>query len=159
SIDQRHLGSKPVENGGKLDSDMAAALDEDARRQLFQVKRLVRGNDMFEARDGRPHPRRSAGGDEDVARTDFFSSRDKTYRVGIFQDGAALDELHAGALKRRGIGEFKPRNLAILIGNEARPVEYRFAQRPAVARRVLEFVGKTRGVDEELFRNTAADHA
>ncbi len=114
---------------------------------------------MFEARDGRPHPRRSAGGDEDMARPDFFSGCDETHRMGIFQHSPALDQLHAGALERRGIRELEPCNLAILVGDETRPVEDRFSQAPAVACRILEFVGKTRGVDEQLFRNTAADHA
>src|SRR5262249_37413212 len=39
-----------------------------------------------------------------------------------------------------------------------RPVELRFVQRPAVAGRVLEFVGKARGIDEQLLGNAAADH-
>src|SRR5258708_19229793 len=79
--------------------------------------------------------------------------------MGSFQHSPALDQLHAGALERRGIRELEPCNLAILVGDEARPVEDRFSQAPAVACRILEFVGKTRGVDEQLFRNTAADYA
>ena len=114
---------------------------------------------MFEARDGRTHPRCGAGGDEDMARPDFFFGRDETHRLRIFQHGPAFDELDAGALKRRAIGELKPCNLAILVGDEAWPVERWFTQRPAVARRILELVGKTRGVDKQLFRNTTADHA
>src|SRR5260370_6812781 len=94
-----------------------------------------------------------------MARPDFFAGCDETHRMGIFQHSPALDQLHAGALERRGIRELEPCNLAILVGDETRPVEDRFSQAPAVACRILEFVGKTRGVDEQLFRNTAADHA
>ena len=41
AIDQRHLRAEPVENTGELDRDIAAALDENALRQLFEVERLV----------------------------------------------------------------------------------------------------------------------
>ena len=34
AIDQRHLGAEPVEDAGELDRDVAAALDQDALRQL-----------------------------------------------------------------------------------------------------------------------------
>jgi len=77
----------------------------------------------------------------------------------IFQHGAALDDLDAGALERGGIGEFKARNLAVLVGDEGWPVEPRFVKRPAVAGGILEIIGKARGVDQELFGDAAADHA
>ena len=51
AIDQRHLGAEPVEDAGELDRDIAAALDENALRQLLQMERLVRGDDVLEARD------------------------------------------------------------------------------------------------------------
>ena len=34
AIDQRHLGAETVEDVGELDRDVAAALDQDALRQL-----------------------------------------------------------------------------------------------------------------------------
>src|SRR5258708_19076863 len=79
--------------------------------------------------------------------------------MGSFQHSPALAQLPAGGPEGRGIRDLEPYNLAILVGDETRPVEDRFSQAPAVACRILEFVGKTRGVDEQLFRNTAADHA
>ena len=36
AIDQRHLGAEPMENAGELDRDIAAALDENALRQLLR---------------------------------------------------------------------------------------------------------------------------
>ena len=73
--------------------------------------------------------------------------------------GAAFDDLDARAFERRGVGELKARDFPVLVGDEARPVEDRLAQRPTVTRRVLELVRKARGVDEQLFGNAAADHA
>ena len=51
AIDQRHLGAEPVEDAGELDRDVAAALDQDALRQLLEMERLVRRDDMLEAGD------------------------------------------------------------------------------------------------------------
>src|SRR5262249_2498176 len=104
-------------------------------------------------------PWRSAGGDKDIPRPDRFSGRDETRRMRIFQHGTALGDFDPGTFEGGGIGEFKPRNLKVLVGDERRPVELRFVYRPAVAGRVLEVVGKARGIDEELLRNAAADHA
>jgi len=42
----------------------------------------------------------------------FFSRCDETHRMGIFQHSPALDQLHAGALERRGIRELEPVQLA-----------------------------------------------
>src|SRR5262249_30841878 len=103
AVDQRNLGPEPIENGGELDGDIAAALNQDARRQFFQMKRLIRGDDVFEARDRRPHPWRSAGCDQNMARPDLFSGRDETHRMCVFQYGTALDDFNAGTLERRGI--------------------------------------------------------
>src|SRR5262249_14147044 len=137
----------------ELDGDIAATLDQDARRQLFQVKRLVRGDDVFDPRDRGTKPWRSAGGDEDMPRPNFFAGRDETYRMCIFQHRAALNELDARAFEHRGVGEFKPRDFPILVGDEARPVEEWLGQRPTVTRGILEFLGKARGVDEQLLGN------
>ena len=51
AIDQRHLGAEPVEDAGELDRDIAAALDQDALGQFLEMERLVRRDDVLEARD------------------------------------------------------------------------------------------------------------
>src|SRR5262249_23607984 len=71
----------------------------------------------------------------------------------------AFDDRDARAFERRGVGELKPRDFPVLVGDEARPVEDRLAPRPTVTRRVLELVRKTRGVDQQLFWDAAADQA
>src|SRR4029077_9985519 len=50
-------------------------------------------------------------------------------------------------------------DLAVLVGDELRPVERRFGHGPTVAPRVLEIVGIARGVNQQLLGNAAADHA
>src|SRR5262249_38208325 len=142
AVDQRHVGPQPVENAGELDRDIAATLDQDARRQFVQMKRLVRGDHVFDPGDRGTKSWRSAGGDEDVPRPDFFAGGEKTPLMSVSQYGTAFDELDARAFERRGIGELKPRDFPVLVGDEARPVEDRLAQRPTVTRRVLELVRK-----------------
>src|SRR5262249_32499625 len=55
--------------------------------------------------------------------------------------------------------QFQPRDLAILVADQRRPVEGRLPHGPAIAGRILELVGKARRIDQELLGNTAADHA
>src|SRR5258708_40213043 len=108
--DQRPLGPKPVENAGELDGDIAVALNQDARGQSFQMKRLVRGDDVFDPRDLGTKPRRSAGGDEDVPRPNFFAGREETYGMCILQPGAPSHDLDAPALPRPRPPPPKPRH-------------------------------------------------
>src|ERR1700704_5786168 len=123
------------------------------------MERLVRGNDVLDSRDSRALPWRRAGGDEDVPGADFVASRNEPHCTRVLEHGAALDQFDPGALERGGIGELEPRDLAVLVGDELAPIEDRLANAPAVAGRVLEIVGITRGVDQELLGNAAADHA
>src|SRR5262249_16478240 len=70
--------------------------------------------------------------------------------VGVGEHGPALDQVDVGALERRRIGELEAGDLAILVGDQLAPIEDRLLDRPAVPRRVLEIVGETRGIDEQL---------
>ena len=159
AIDQRHLGAEPVEDAGELDRDIAAALDQDAFRQFLEMKRLVRRDDVLETRDLAAGMRRAAGGDQDILGAHRFAAREQAHGVGVLDHRAALDERDLGALQRGGIGGLEPRDLAILVGDQRRPIEDRLADGPAVAGRILELVGEARGIDQELLRDAAADHA
>src|SRR5690606_7567989 len=57
------------------------------------------------------------------------------------------------------IEALEPRDLAILVGDQCRPVEFAFADTPAITRRILEVLGKLRGIDEQLLGHAATDHA
>ena len=102
---------------------------------------------------------RAAGGDQDGLCSQPLAGRDQTYRMGVLQHRTARDDFDVRALERRRIGELEPRYLAILVGDQLRPVERRFVQGPAVTRGVLEVVGKTCRVDQQFLGNAAADHA
>src|SRR3546814_16204002 len=60
AVDDRHLAAEFVEDARELIGDIAAARDDDALRQLVEMKDLVRGDRMFAAREfGDIRPARS----------------------------------------------------------------------------------------------------
>ena len=77
AIDHGHLGAEPVEDGGELDRDVAAALDQDALRQFLEVKRLVRRDDVLAALDVLAERRRAAGRDQDVLGAHGLAGRER----------------------------------------------------------------------------------
>src|SRR6185437_17103229 len=101
------LRAEAVENAGKLDRDVAATLDEDARGQLRKMKCLVRRNHMFQPGDVRTMERRGASGDQNG-----FGAHPraigKTHRVRVLEHRAAPDKLNLLALQRANIGSLKP---------------------------------------------------
>src|SRR5262249_16478239 len=75
------LRAEPVEDAGELDGDVAAALDQDALRQLLEMERFVRGDDMLDSRNLGAVPGRRAGGNEDVAVAGFVSARGRQHHT------------------------------------------------------------------------------
>src|SRR5687767_11486167 len=63
--------------------------------------------------------------------------------------------MHAGIDERALVDAVKPRDLAVLAGEQRPPVEARLAHRPAVRRRDLEVLAKVRRIGEELLRDAA----
>ena len=124
-----------------------------------EMKRLVRGDRVLDAGDRAAGMRPAAGRDEDVRGAHMRPGAQETDRVRILDHRAALDDLDAGLLEVGAVGRLEPRDLLVLVGDERRPVEGRRRHRPAEARGIGELVGKPRGVDEELLRHAAADHA
>src|SRR5262249_9067119 len=57
------------------------------------------------------------------------------------------------------VDALKARDLPVLVGDQRGPVEAGAVQGPAEPYRVLEVVAEAAGVDEELLRHAAADHA
>src|SRR5690606_16299809 len=53
----------------------------------------------------------------------------------------------------------QPIDLSILVGDQGRPVEMRLARCPAIAARLMKHMAEFRGVNEQLFRNAAANNA
>ena len=93
-----------------------------------------------------------------LART-VAAAAHEAHGVRVLDHRAALDDLDLRPFEVGGVGQFEPRDLAVLVGDQRRPVEARLRYRPAVACGILEFIGKARGIDEQLLRHAAADHA
>ena len=87
AIDQRDLAAEAVEDAGELDGDIAAALDQDALRQLLEMEGLVRRDDVLEAGDLRAEMRRAAGRDQDRLGANARAGA-KANGVRILDDGA-----------------------------------------------------------------------
>ena len=158
AIDQRHSAAQPRKDAGEFHRDIAAALDDDALGQSLQMERLVRGDRVFDAGNLRPVMRPGAGRDQDRLGMHAFATG-QAHGVGVFQHGAALDQRDLEALERRCIGGFQPRHFALHIGDQRRPMECRFRHGPAEPGGVPEFIGKPRGINQQLLRHAAADDA
>src|SRR5205085_337698 len=150
------LAAEAAEDAGELDRDVAAADDDYLARQLRQIERLVRGDDMLDAGNGR-HGRMPAGGDQDVlggvgAAGDFD-------RVRIDQHAAALNDLNRAILQHVDVDLLEPIEFLVLGADQVRPVEFGRRDGPAETGGIGESVGELRAIDEELFRHAAAQHA
>ncbi len=66
---------------------------------------------------------------------------------------------NALCFKVRPVEALETRDLFVFRSDETRPIERRFADTPAEARRILEIAAKARSIDEKLLRHAAADHA
>src|SRR5690606_25684414 len=69
------------------------------------------------------------------------------------------EDLRAGPPKPVGIEPFEPGDLAVLAGDQLRPVEARRPDVPAIAGGIFESVGEGAGIDHHLLGYAAADHA
>src|SRR4051794_28931031 len=79
--------------------------------------------------------------------------------MGIFEHGTRLEDHDARALERGRIRHFQPRDFAVLVGDQVRPVEGRRREPPAVTRGIRKVVGVARCIDQQLLRHTTADNA
>ena len=77
---------------------------------------------MLEARNFRPIVRPGAGRNQDRFRAHARASR-QTHGVGVFEHGATLYQGDIEALERTGVGGFKTRDFAILVGDQCRPMK------------------------------------
>ena len=75
AIDQGDIAAEPGKDAGELESDISAALDHDALRQLREMKHLVGGDDVLDAGNGASVVGRAAGCDQHVLRGDRLASR------------------------------------------------------------------------------------
>lgn len=97
--------------------------------------------------------RPAAGSDQDVFRgealtVDLDLMRADDLRVRLVQGHAAVDQQVA-------INAVEAIDLAVLVGDQGRPVEIRFTQAPAETGRLLEVFSKMRAVHQQFLRHTA----
>jgi hypothetical protein len=120
------------------------------------VERLVRGDRQVGARDVR-FLRPGTGGDQDVFCSDAFAvyldfvlPPDKSFspkdRNPCVDQGAFVDAV-------------QPVDLAVLVGDQLRPVEGRLGDAPAEIGGVLQVVAEVRGVGKQLLRDAADVYA
>ena len=77
----------------------------------------------------------------------------------VLDHGAAVDDLDAGLLEIGPVDALEPVDLLVLVADQGRPVEAGLAEAPAEALRIVEIVGEAAGIDQQLLRHAAADHA
>ncbi len=104
------------------------------------------------------HHRPSSDRDQDVFRGDF-APRSQPHRVRPRHHRALVEMLDLVAVERRGVGPLQPVDVAGHEIAQFRPVERSFAQRPAVLRGIVQFVGEVRCIDQHLLGHATADHA
>ena len=158
AIDQRHVGAEACKDAGEFQRDVAAALDQDALRLLLEVKRLVGGDHVLDAGNLGAVIGRGADRDQHMLRAHALAVRQRQ-RMRVLEHRARLDDLGAGLLEVGRIGRLQARDLLVLVGDQRRPVERARRDRPAEAGRVLDLLMHMRGIDQELLRHAAADHA
>jgi hypothetical protein len=69
--------------------------------------------------------------------------------------GATPKNLYAGLGQHALVDAIQARDLAVLVGQQRRPVEARLTDRPAEGARDLEVLAEMRRVGEELLRDAA----
>ena len=127
AIDHGHVGTEAGEDAGKFQRDVTAALNHDALRQRVQMKRLVRGDHVLDAGDGRPVIWRAAGRDQHIFCLHGLARR-QPKRMRVLEHRARLDDAGAGFFHIGGVGCLEPRDLPVLVGDQGRPIERRGRQ-------------------------------
>ncbi len=158
AVNHDDVGAQTGKQRGEFERDVAAALDDDPARQFLQIERLVRGDGESGAGNLRPH-RVAASSDQDESGADTRAGVQEAHRMRILHHRAAVDDLAAGALHGAAVGLLEPGDFLVFVFDKGRPIEVHVADRPAKSGGVLELVAEAAGVDEQLLRDAAADHA
>ena len=157
AVDQRRFNAEAVKDVGKFHRDIAAALDCDAARQLWQVKRLVGADAVLVAGQRLMRIGPSAGGDQNGFGAHHPVLGNDTDMMVIDKHRTAVDHLGFCVSQSRAIRSLKARDLPVLVRNQRRPIEFGPLDRPAITCRILEMFRELRGVHEELLRHAAAN--
>ncbi len=134
AMEQDGLGAEACEDRRELDGDIAAAHDDDAARQTVEVKDLVGGDDVLGALQIGIDHGMPAGRNQDHARR-HTRAVVQAHAVRPIEHGARPHDGDAAQVEIAFVGALEAVDLAILVGDQRRPVEFRFgAEAPAIAR-------------------------
>lgn len=151
AVQQRGFRSQPLEDAGKFHGDITAADHQHTLGQVFEEEGLVGADRQFLARDVR-NLRPATGGDQNMLgavalAVDF-------HFMGTGQPGVAFEQGHTAVDQQVAVDAVKPRDLAVLVGDQLAPVELGIFQRPAKACGLLEVVGEMRAVDQQFLAHS-----
>ena len=135
AVDQRRIDAETMEDVGEFDGDVSAAGDRDGPRQGLQVEGLVRGDAEFVAGQRGMRPGPTADGHEDRLGRHRLSACSQADGVAIDELGAAVDDFRAGFRQSLAVEPLQTRDLAVLVGDQRRPVEARFRRPSSHSRR------------------------
>src|SRR5690606_9634079 len=152
AIQQRSPCAQAMEDRGELHGDIAAADHQYTLGQLLEEEGLV-GADGVLATGNVRNLRPAAGGDENAL---------GPVALAIDLDGMAIDDARmafeqadATVGQQIAVDAVEALDLAVLVGDQRRPVEVRFAQRPAETCGLLEVLGEMRTVHQQFLRYAA----
>ena len=141
-----------MEDRSKLHGDITAAHHQYALGQLLEEEGFVGADGVF-ATGNIGNLRPAAGGDQDA----FSAVPLAVHFDGMRIDDARmpLEQTDAAVGQQIAVNAIEASDLAVLVGDQCRPVEIRFAQRPTETRGLLEVLGEMRAVHQQFFRYAA----
>ena len=152
AVHQIHVRAESGEDAGEFHRDVARSDDRHALRHVRQIERGVRDDAKFRAGDRQAH-RMAAGADDDVLGGDALAA--DIERVRIDEGGARLEDGRAGVVEQPLVDAVEPADLAVLRGDQLRPVVRPLLDLPAETGGVLGPGAVFAGLHQQLLRHAA----
>ena len=154
-----HRRAKLRKNAGELQRDIACPVNDDRTRQFRQIENIIGNDTVFMACQFQHRVGSASHGNQNGLGGHLLAARLDPHGVGARHHHTGIDHFRIVRFKPLAVDAFKARDLLILVGDQRCPVESRFTDRPAIARRILDQLGVLRGIDHQLLGNTAANNA
>jgi len=150
TVQQRGFRPQTMENPRKFDSNIATAHHQHALGQFLEEECLIGTDCVFMARDFRDlWP--ATGSDQDMLGSVTLTV--DFHFVGAGDFGVTFDQGDATVDQQIAVNAVETIDLAVLVGDQGRPVKVGFTQAPAKPRGLLEVLGKVCAVNQQLFRH------
>ncbi len=137
AIDQRHLRPEARENRRELHSDISAARHHDPPRLFLEIEHFVRRDYMFHTRQCRIDVGQPTRRDQNGLGS-HGPPGGKPHRLRPRHRHPLIENRNARTLLATAVKPFEPRDLAILRGDQSRPVEAGRTRLPAKPARILK---------------------